>query len=178
MSQRGVFTEAELNSNDGMLTYIWGPPLWHYLHTMSFNYPTNPTNEQKKHYQDYMMALKNVLPCGACRTNLVKNLQEVPLTRHALTNRKTFSRWMYKLHEQVNTMLGKISGLSYEDVAARYENFRARCLVEKVQDTESGCNEPLIGIKSKCVMTIVPKDKVCPTFTMNKKCQVKRRAMP
>ena len=31
-----------------MLTSVWGPGMWHYLHTMSFIYPTNPTKQDKK----------------------------------------------------------------------------------------------------------------------------------
>ena len=30
-----------------MLTSVWGPSMWHYLHTMSFNYPVKPTPEEK-----------------------------------------------------------------------------------------------------------------------------------
>ena len=174
MSQRGVFTDAEFNSNDGMLTSVWGPALWHTLHTMSFNYPTSPTRLQKDQYRDFMLSLGNVLPCGACRKNLIKNLKEVPLTEYALSNRKTFSRWMWRLHEQVNTMLDKKSGLSYDDVAARYENFRARCLDAPKRGAENGGVEPLTGVKSKCVIKIVPKTTKCPTFSMDKTCQVSR----
>ena len=43
-----VFDKADYESGDGMLTSVWGPPLWHFLHTMSFNYPTNPTEKEKK----------------------------------------------------------------------------------------------------------------------------------
>ena len=32
-----------------MLTTVWGPSMWHYLHTMSFNYPIKPTKKKKKH---------------------------------------------------------------------------------------------------------------------------------
>ena len=42
------FTTEHYNSKEGMLTSVWGPSLWHYLHTMSFNYPINPTEVQKK----------------------------------------------------------------------------------------------------------------------------------
>ena len=28
-----------------MLTSVWGPSLWHSLHTISFNYPVKPTKE-------------------------------------------------------------------------------------------------------------------------------------
>ena len=45
-----VFTADDYNSGDGMLTSVWGPGMWHYLHTMSFNYPINPTPQQKKHF--------------------------------------------------------------------------------------------------------------------------------
>jgi len=175
-----VFTDQELNSNDGMLTSIWGPPLWHSLHTISFNYPVNPTAEQKRQYRDFVMSLQNILPCGACRKNLPKNLAVVPLTDYALRNRKNFSRWMYRLHEQVNTMLGKVSGLRYEDVAQRYENFRARCRPTQdvpaptVKATENGCIEPVTGVKSRCVLSIVPKDTECPSFIMDQQCYQQR----
>ena len=175
MSQRGVFTDNDFNSNDGMLTTVWGPALWHSLHTISFNYPVNPTKKQKDDYRYFILSLQNVLPCGACRTNLTKNLAECPLTDYAMTNRKTFSRWMWRLHEKVNTMLGKKSGLSYEAVAERYENFRARCLDAPDKGIEKGCVEPLTGIKSKCVISIVPKNTDCATFMMDTSCQVKRK---
>jgi len=48
------------------------------LHTISFNYPVNPTKEQKKQYMDYVLSLQNVLPCGACRKNLKTNLRHFP----------------------------------------------------------------------------------------------------
>ena len=43
-----VFKKQDYESNDGMLTSIWGPSLWHSLHTMSFNYPNKPTKIQKE----------------------------------------------------------------------------------------------------------------------------------
>lgn len=171
MSQRATFTDDELNSNDGMLTTVWGPALWHSLHTISFNYPVNPSPEHKRHYREFVLSLKNILPCGACRKNLINNLETVPLNGHALRNRKNFSRWMYRLHEQVNEMLGKRSGLTYEAVAQRYENFRARCRpVEQKQKIESGCVEPVTGVKSKCVISIIPKDIKYPSFVMDDTC--------
>ncbi len=44
-----AFTKKDFHSGDGMLTTVWGPSMWHFLHTMSFNYPVAPTEEQKKH---------------------------------------------------------------------------------------------------------------------------------
>ena len=48
-----------------------------------------------------------------------------------MKNRETFSKFVYNLHEHINGMLGKHSGLSYEDVRERYEHFRSRCSEKK-----------------------------------------------
>jgi hypothetical protein len=31
-----TFKKKDYESNDGMLTTVWGPGMWHFLHTMSF----------------------------------------------------------------------------------------------------------------------------------------------
>lgn len=165
-----LYTNEEYNSGDGMLTTIWGPGLWHYLHTMSFNYPVNPTQEEKKYYRDFIIQLKYVLPCKHCRINLVKNLKELPLTYKHMNSRYTFSKYIYLLHEHINNMLGKTSNLSYDVVRERYEHFRARCS-KKITIHEKGCTESLYGEKSKCIIKIVPNKMKCKTFQMNKSCK-------
>lgn len=169
-----TYSAKDYKSSDGFLTAVWGPMLWSYLHTMSFNYPTEPTNENKIHYRSFILNLKNVLPCKFCRLNLVKNLKELPLTVDDMKNRETFSRYIYNLHELVNKMLNKSSGLSYEDVRNRYENFRSRCtldtIIVKTPKKEKGCTVPLYGKKSRCVIKIVPQEEKQETFQMDKKC--------
>jgi hypothetical protein len=54
MSNKTVFSEKDYNSGDGMLTSVWGPSMWHYLHTMSFNYPHEPTCDNKRHYHSFV----------------------------------------------------------------------------------------------------------------------------
>jgi hypothetical protein len=173
-----VFKSEDYNSNDGMLTYVWGPALWHTLHTMSFNYPVNPTNEQKEFYYNYFISLKNVLPCKYCRDNYAKNLEKLPLSASKLKNRETFSRWVFEMHEMINKNLDKKSNLTYEIVRDRYEHFRSRCLVDpkiKINDKkEKGCTEPLYGVKSRCVINIVPKDSKKETFKIDKKCKISK----
>ena len=46
MNNQKTFNNNDYNSKDGMLTTVWGPSLWHSLHTISFNYPTNPTSNK------------------------------------------------------------------------------------------------------------------------------------
>ena len=189
-----IYTKKDFASGDGMLTSVWGPSLWHYLHTMSFNYPNKPTREDKKNYKNFIHNLKHVLPCKYCRMNLKKNLKDLPLRDKDLKNRANFSLWMFRLHEHINKMLGKKSGLTYKEVRERYEHFRARCTIDinneakkvikivkkkknrntRKKKREKGCVEPLYGKKSKCVIKIVPKDKKVPTFQMDDKCKKKR----
>lgn len=166
------FKKEHFESNDGMLTTIWGPPMWHTLHTISFNYPVNPTKRDKQIYKKYILSLKYVLPCGKCRQNLKNNIKDLPLKYSHMNSRESFSKYIYDLHEHINHMLGKKSGLSYNDVKIRYEFFRSRCKQNKtVKKQENGCTEPLVGEKSKCVLHIVPKNKKCETFKIDKKCE-------
>ena len=176
-TKRRTFKKKDFISGDGMLTAIWGPSMWHYLHTMSFNYPINPTNDNKKHYRDFVINLQNVLPCRHCRENLKNNFKAHPLKACHMKNRDSFSRYIYKLHEIVNKMLGKKSGLSFCDVRERYEHFRARCTADKPKifkfrktRKEKGCTEPLYGKKAKCVIKIVPQEEKCKTLQIDKKC--------
>lgn len=117
------------NSADGMLTSTWGPMMWLILHMISFNYPVEPTQQQKKWYKLFVTSLTWTLPCGACRRNLRKNLRAFPLLARHLKTRATFSRYIYDLHNKVNEMLKKRvpSTLTYERVRDFYESFRARC---------------------------------------------------
>jgi hypothetical protein len=185
------FNKKDYNSNDGMLTSVWGPPAWHFLHTISFNYPVKPTCEQRKQYKEFMCSLQHVLPCGHCRKNLKKNLKQLPLRPKDLKDRHSFSLWMYKLHELVNKMLRKKSGLKYNEVRERYEHFRSRCTIDNSKthkkrskkhrgktrkmkgkgiEKEKGCIKPLYGKKSKCVMKIVPHDEKTKSLSIDRKC--------
>jgi hypothetical protein len=170
-----VFKNEDYNSNDGMLTYVWGPALWHTLHTISFNYPIKPTEEQKTQYYDFFIGLKNILPCKHCRDNYSKNLEIFPLTKSKLKNRDTLSRWLYEMHEIINKHLDKKSNLTYEIVRDRYEHFRSRCLIDpksKNNSKEKGCTEPLYGVKSKCVINIIPKKSKKESFKIDKRCKI------
>ena len=174
-----------------MVTKIWGPVAWTLLHTISFNYPVNPTLEQKHQYRDFILSLQNVLPCGTCRKNLKMNFKQLPLNMCHMESRDTFSRYIYNLHELVNRMLKKKSGLTYCDVRERYEHFRSRCTHEKPKlypdfvksddhedkknegeskSSEKGCVEPLYGKKSKCIIKIVPQEQKGQAMQIDKKC--------
>lgn len=179
---KNIFKSDDYNSSDGMITSIWGPPLWHFLHTMSFNYPVAPTSADKKNYRNFIISLKNVLPCKHCRMNLKTNFKQLPLTMETMKNRESFSRYIYELHELINRMLCKHSNLSYCQIRNRYEHFRSRCnnqpkLFKYNKRTkrrkESGCVKPLYGQKNKCILHIVPDVKKEESIQIHKKCMIK-----
>jgi hypothetical protein len=180
-----TFTRKEYMSGDGMMTSIWGPAMWHSLHTISFDYPVNPTSEEKKHYKEFIQNLKYVLPCKYCRINLTNNLKIHPIRDCDMKNRETFSRYVYNLHEVINKMLGKRSGLSYCDVRERYEHFRSRCTQSESKklfkfnktrknkgknNKEKGCTAPLYGKNAKCVIKIIPEEEKEPSFSVDNRC--------
>jgi hypothetical protein len=167
-------------SGDGMLTSVWGPAAWHLIHTISFNYPINPTAENKKEYKEFIENLQNVLPCKYCRINLKNNLKAYPIRPCHMKNRDSFSRYIYKLHEIINKKLGKKSGLTYCDVRERYEHFRARCTQNDApklfkfnktrKNKEKGCTAPLYGKNAKCVIKIIPEEEKEPSFSIDNRC--------
>jgi hypothetical protein len=175
-----IYKMEHYSSGDGMLTSVWGPSLWHFLHTMSFNYPVKPTKMDKINYRNFILSLRNVLPCKYCRNNLKKNFKVLPLKMKDMESRDTFSKYLYNLHEVINEMLKKKSGLTYEDVRERYEHFRARCggkKTKKINQTNkrtrkkhSGCTDPLHTLKSKGVVRIVPQNEKCESLEVDKKC--------
>ena len=180
---RRIFSRKNYMSGDGMLTTVWGPSMWHYLHTMSFNYPVHPTSNDKKYYREFIINLTHTLPCKYCRINLKNNLKHNPIRSCDLKNRETFSRYIYKLHEVVNKMLKKKSTISYCDIREQYEHFRSRCTndVKTLKDQsklfkfnktkkETGCTEPLYGKKAKCIINIVPQDHRGKTLKIDSKC--------
>ena len=181
-----TYSQKDYESNDGMLTTVWGPSMWHYLHTMSFNYPVKPTCIEKERYRNFILSLKYVLPCGKCRKNLCKNFQKLPLKMSHMNSRSNFSKYIYDLHELINSMLNKKSCLNYQEIKERYEHFRSRCTeriknIKKIRKTmknnkkldeksENGCTEPLYGEKSKCVLRIVPQTEKCESLEVDEKC--------
>lgn len=179
---KSIYNSKDYKSGDGMLTSVWGPSLWHYLHVMSFNYPINPTQIQKQKYKQLLLNFQYTLPCKYCRMNLKKNFKKFPLIDKIFENRNNFSRYIFNLHEQINKLLGKDSGLTYCEVRDNYEHFRSRCTIDKpklfnytkknkeLKTKEKGCTTPMYGKKSKCIIKIVPQEEKCKTFNIDKRC--------
>lgn len=197
-----TFTKKDFNSGDGMLTTAWGPQFWFILHNITFNYPVNPTKDDIDHYYSFFKTLRYVLPCRHCRENIVKNMKTLKFSKKIFINRETLSKWVYELHNHVNTMLGKKVKISFHEVRCMHENFRARCDLKKTTNElkctkkstsgggraknkteknskkkkEKGCTDSFYGVKTKCCIKFVPLSSKQRTITVDPKCVVKKNA--
>ena len=89
-----------MNSN------IWGPGAWTLLHSITFNYPKTPSQQNKNEYADFFYALANVLPCSVCQNHFRKNLNDLPIKLH-LQSRNDLVKWLFEIHNLVNIQINK-----------------------------------------------------------------------
>lgn len=148
-------------SSNGLITKIWGPPLWTSLHCITFGYPLEPTTEIKKQYKNFFQNIGNVLPCKYCRDSYKVFIKEEGsiLDDEALTNRETLTKWLYNLHNKVNKKLGMDYGIDYKNMYKKYESYRAKCSTVKDPNVK-GCIVPL------------HKKKICYKEANKKDCPV------
>ena len=83
---------------------IWGPRLWFFLHTISFNYPDNPSFDDMKNHQEFYENLVHIIPCATCATHYAEYINKNP---PKLTNKHDLIKWTIDLHNNVNKRLGK-----------------------------------------------------------------------
>src|SRR3990172_6222834 len=95
----------------------WGPPTWMFLHTISLNYPLEPSVEQRDRMLEFLLSLQHVLPCRYCRANYKRHLKELPAK---LENRSSFFKFMVDLHNFVNSETGKKT-ISYREALEKFE---------------------------------------------------------
>jgi len=140
------------NANNGMMTKVWGPPGWFFLHTVSFGYPVDPDNfdsengnppeTTKNNYANFFKNVGDILPCKYCRESYKDFIKELPPD---VTNRDSIVEWLWTIHNKVNDKLGdKYSDASLKQIKERYERYRARCNKKQVA---KGCSVPLSGRK-------------------------------
>lgn len=151
------------NKQNGMMTKVWGPPGWFFLHSVTFGYPDeiNPENvDRVRHYANFFNSLGHVLPCKYCRNSYNEYITELPV-EHFLKSRKDLTLWLYLIHNKVNDKLGipECDRLLFEEVENKYEQYRAKC--KQTTDKErsdrliKGCTIPENGTKKKCLVSIV-----------------------
>ncbi len=101
-----------------MKTSFWGPSAWRFLHAITFAYPEDPSDEDKRAALDLFSSLERLLPCEACCKHYSSGCKRFPVIGH-VDSRENLSKWLVDLHNRVNKGLHK-SQMSYEDAAKEY----------------------------------------------------------
>lgn len=147
----------------GLITAIWGPHMWISLHCIAYCYPLNPTPDDKKRYKEYFELAGQVLPCFHCRDSYGDFIKTgtTQLNDDVMKNRETLTKWLYCVHEAVNKKLGVNYGVSYDEVSARYNSYRASCNSKDIEKKKSalGCDAE---INKKTISYKVENTKECP----------------
>jgi len=84
-----------------MDTRFWGPSGWKLLHSITFTY--NPSTDRENVKEVFTM-LPYVLPCKFCRASLTEYMEVNPIDSH-LDSANSLSKWLWKIHNQVNAKL-------------------------------------------------------------------------
>lgn len=104
----------------------WGTSLWKGMHTCSFAYPDNPTEDDKHHFESMILGIQSFLPCPKCQRHFAQMLQEHPI-QDVWHSRDALTQWLVMLHNKVNQRLGKPI-FSYEQAVKQYRPFAdAQC---------------------------------------------------
>ena len=115
-----------------MDTLYWGNGGWIFLHSISFLYPDNPTEQEKQQYAQFFHSLKYVLPCETCRSHYKKGIEQDMPIEPALESRNKLTRWLVDFHNSVNKRLGK-PVVSYESVKEKYEMMKGNCVANNTE---------------------------------------------
>lgn len=154
------------NVDNGLMTRLWGPSGWLFLHCVTFGYPykidpTNPEHLEKQNdYYRFFYYLGKVLPCKYCRNSYDEFFLKNSLLSH-LGSRRELAKWLYNIHNLVNDKLGvpACERPSFEEITERYESFRAACkpLTEKEKNDKvgKGCIAPASGKPKRSVIKVV-----------------------
>jgi len=111
----------------------WGPGGWTFNHNITFNYPEEPTPEDKIKYKNYFTILGEMLPCKYCRDSYKIYIKYMPIDNF-LDSREGLSYWFYRMHNLVNFKVFK-DCVSFKDCVTKFESMRAKCgIINKDKD--------------------------------------------
>jgi hypothetical protein len=116
---------------------FWGRSAWQYLHTLTFNYPMNPTKDDKLKYYNHFKSLGDMLPCPSCAESYKIYFKYLPITDY-LNDTHGVTFWLYFIHYIVNKKLGKDTP-PFLSVIKLYYPKKASCTTQKVINLNEKC---------------------------------------
>ena len=99
---------------------IWGPQAWTFLHTITLNYPNNPSIYDKQYYKNFFMSLQFILPCDWCCKNYKIHINKYPIDKY-LNSKKDLIKWLILIHNEVNKIFKKKT-IDYTEFIQIYKN--------------------------------------------------------
>ncbi len=97
---------------------VWGPKLWEVMHTFSFAYQPNPSNNEKQAAFNFYTSLGPLIPCKTCSQHCLEYLRDNP---PRVNTRDELILWVFNFHNEVNRRLGKRL-YTKQELFDRYEN--------------------------------------------------------
>lgn len=94
---------------------IWGPGAWLFLHSITLNYPRDPTPTDREVITNFFMTLGKVLPCFHCRDNYARHLKKFPIRTESKTE---LTNWLIDIHNDVRQETGKPT-LTYDEAVKK-----------------------------------------------------------
>lgn len=85
---------------------LWGNQFWFTIHTIALTYPENPSSDEKESALQFMISLKDLLPCEKCKLHYKKNINLQKLKK-AIESQESLFKYTVDLHNMVNTMNGE-----------------------------------------------------------------------
>jgi len=83
-----------------------GRHTWTLLHSLSANYPTKPTADQKSDMSQFLTLFGRLYPCWVCATDF-RSWMAMKGNEPKLETREELGKWMCQAHNAVNEKLGK-----------------------------------------------------------------------
>eukprot|EP01006_Ploeotia_vitrea_P009814 TRINITY_DN24491_c0_g1_i1.p1 TRINITY_DN24491_c0_g1~~TRINITY_DN24491_c0_g1_i1.p1 ORF type:complete len:164 (-),score=14.89 TRINITY_DN24491_c0_g1_i1:172-663(-) len=99
----------------GMTPWKLGNAGWTILHSFAAAYPKQPTEEQRSSFSTFLKSWSVLYPCDYCAEDMRTWMADHP---PELESRESASKWVCRMHNDVNEKLGKHSPFDCNDVAA------------------------------------------------------------
>ncbi len=98
-------SSSDPNSKNGIMTKVWGPAGWLFLHCVTFGYPDNPDlydaeyglapGTTRSRYRRFFNEFGNVLPCRYCRDSYKEFIKEDKLEDN-IQDRDHLIEWFWR----------------------------------------------------------------------------------
>jgi hypothetical protein len=133
----------------------WGPKFWYSLHTVTFDYPLNPSSENIQIYKTFFYLVSKVLPCNVCRDSFSHYLMKIPI-QHFLHSRYALCYWLYIIHNIVNLKNNKPL-FTFKQVLIFFENIRAgtKLTIDQIEAIDQDIQQTYAPLTKKLIEPII-----------------------